>query len=61
MKATMIHFLGPYGLYVECIIFKWHKHIVKSSIWQKYLWIKIANLNKNNYYKVKINKHTPII
>jgi hypothetical protein len=54
------HFMHLYALSIKCIIFKWHKHIIKSSISQKYLWIKIANLNKNIYRRVKFNKHTPI-
>jgi hypothetical protein len=43
MQTKVAHFLHPYGLFVECTIFKCHKKVGKSSIWQKYLWIKIAN------------------
>jgi hypothetical protein len=49
MQAMVVHFLRPYGVSIECILFKCHKHIVKSLIWQKYLWIMIVNLNKNIY------------
>jgi hypothetical protein len=49
MQAMVAHFLQPYGLFVECTIFKCNKRIIKSSIQQKYLWIKITNLNNNIY------------
>jgi hypothetical protein len=55
------HFLLLDGLFAKCTLFKCHEHIVKLSIRQKYLWIKSANLNKNIYWKVKFNRHTPII
>jgi hypothetical protein len=61
MQPMVAHFLRPYGHFVKCILFKCYKHIIKSSIWQKYLWIKIAYLNKNIYWGVKFNKLTPII
>jgi len=47
MQASMAHFLHPYGLFTKYTLFKCHKHIVKSSISQRYLWNKISNLNKN--------------
>jgi hypothetical protein len=49
MQAMVAHFFHPYELFKECILFKCHKCIVKSSIWQKYLKVKIVNLNKNIY------------
>jgi hypothetical protein len=49
MQATMAHFLRLYGLFAKCTLFKCHNHIVKTSILQKYLRIKIVNLNKNMY------------
>jgi hypothetical protein len=52
MQAMVAHFLQPYELSAECTLFKCHKCIVKSSIQQNYLWIKIANLNKNIYLGV---------
>jgi len=61
MHIKVAHFLSLSELFAKCTLFKWHKHIVESSIWQKYLWIKIVNLNKNIYWEVKFNKHTPII
>jgi hypothetical protein len=47
MQVMVAHFLCLYGPFAECTLFKSHKPIVKSSIWKKHLWIKIANLNKN--------------
>jgi hypothetical protein len=61
MDTKVAHFLFFYRLFTKCNLFKYHKHIVKPLIWQKYLWIQIANLNKNIYWGVKFNKHTPII
>jgi uncharacterized protein YggT (Ycf19 family) len=49
MQATLAHFLHPYEFFARCILFKCHKCIAKSSIWQKYLKVKIINLNKNIY------------
>jgi len=49
MQAMVAHFLHPYGLFAECFFFKCHKNIIKSSIWQNYLRIMVANLNKNIY------------
>jgi hypothetical protein len=60
LQAKVAHFLSLFGLFAKCTIFKCHKRIVKSSIWQKYLWIKIANLNKNIYWWMKFNKYTSI-
>jgi hypothetical protein len=58
MHIKVAHFLSLYGFSTNCILFKCHIHIIKSSIWQKYLWIKIANLNKNIYWGVNsINIH----
>jgi len=58
MHTKVVHFLSLYGLSAKSTLFKCHKCIVKTSIWQKYLWIKIANLNKNIYWRViSINIH----
>jgi hypothetical protein len=46
MHIKVAHFLSLSGLSTQCILFKCHKCIVKSSIWKKTLWTKIANLNK---------------
>jgi len=58
-QTKVAHFLSLYVFFAKCTLFKCHKHIVKPSIWQQYLWIKIAKLNKNIYWGVKFNKHTP--
>jgi hypothetical protein len=49
MQVMVAHFLYLYGLFAKCTLFKCHKHIVKPLIGQKYLWINIANKNKNIY------------
>jgi hypothetical protein len=54
-------FWSLFDLSTKCILIKCHKCIVKSSIWQKYLEIKIFHLNKNIHWGVKFSKHTPII
>jgi hypothetical protein len=32
--------------------------MVKSSMWQVLLWIRVGNLNKNMYIMMKFNKYT---
>jgi hypothetical protein len=61
MHIKVVQFWSFFRLSEKSILFKCHKCIIKSSIWQKNLWLKIANLNKNIYWRVKFNKHTPII
>ncbi len=51
MHIKVVHFLFLSRVFANYTLFKCHKHIVKSSIWQKKLWIKIFNLNKNIYWK----------
>jgi hypothetical protein len=60
MQTTMVHFLRPYGLSTKYNLFKCRITKIINLI-KKYLWIKIANLNKNIYKGVKFNKHTPSI
>jgi hypothetical protein len=42
MQATMVHILHPYGLFAKCTLFKCHKCIVKSLIWQKNYGLKFS-------------------
>jgi hypothetical protein len=46
MQATIAHFLHPYGLFAKFILFKCHKCIVKSSIWQKHYGLKLPTWMK---------------
>jgi len=57
----VVHFLHPYGLSTKCTLFKCHKHIVKSSIWQKNYVLRLPIWIKNNIKGGKFNKHTPTI
>jgi hypothetical protein len=50
LQAKVAHFLSLFRLFAKCTLFKCHKCTIKSLIWQNYLWIKIANLNKNIYW-----------
>jgi len=47
--SYVVHYVCVYGLFAKYTPFKCHKCIGKSLIWQKNLWIKIINLNKNIY------------
>jgi hypothetical protein len=56
----MAYFLSLFGLSTKCTLFKCHKCIAKNIYLSIILYIKIFNLNKNIYWWVKFNKHTPM-